>query len=73
MNFDNAVLDGIDFLIFLLEDQGFSVSNFEFEDNLISFIVSNHGKHIRIECCCNSTSLCSSEEEIQAALEYLKK
>lgn len=72
MNFDNMDLGGIDFLISFFKKQGFSVSNFEVEDDQISFVISNHGKHIRVEFSCAGTSPGSSVEEIESALEYLK-
>lgn len=73
MNFDNMDLGAIDFLISFFKKQGFSVSNFEVEDDQISFVISNHGKRIRVELACDSTSPGSSVEEIESALEYLKK
>lgn len=72
MNFDNMDLGGIDFLISFFKKQGFSVSNFEVEDDQISFVISNHGKRIRVEFSCDGTSPDSSVEEIESALEYLK-
>lgn len=72
MNFDNMDLGGIDFLISFFKKQDFSISNFEVEDDQISFVISNHGKHIRVELTCDGACPGSSVEEIESALEYLK-
>lgn len=72
MTFTKMDLDTIEFLIYLFEDMGFSVSNLEFEnDYTASFLISNNGKYLRINCSCGSNAHSSSDEEIKHALELL--
>lgn len=72
MTFTKMDLDTIEFLIHLFEDMGFSVSNLDFEnDYTASFLISNNGKYIRINCSCGSNAHSSSDEEIKHALELL--